>query len=176
MFGYIMPQTLSFYILQSYIHPALSAAEATRMTPIIGMICLPFMLISTALCGPLSDKVGRRKPFVIFASMLMAVSYVIPLVWPVLPAIFVQAALAGIANGVYMPVDQALFIDVLPDKNSAGRDLGIAGVATNLAQVCGPIMAGQVVALTGGYGMIWGVGVVAVSIAAFIIIPVKRTK
>jgi hypothetical protein len=55
---------------------------------------------------------------------------------------------------------------------NAGRDLGIAGLATNL----GPVLAGEVVALTGGYRMVWVVALVLVLVAAPVIVPVKRAR
>ena len=80
----------------------------------------------------------------------------------------------GAAMGAYMVVDQALFIDVIPDKRTAGRDLGMSALGGNFGQAVGPIVAGQVVALTGAYTSVWIVSVLVVLIAAFAIIPVKR--
>ncbi len=80
------------------------------------------------------DQPGRRKPFVIVASVLMAVSMAIPLISPTLIALFIQTVLAALAFGIDGHVDQALFIDVLPDENAAGRDLGVANIATNLGR------------------------------------------
>jgi hypothetical protein len=50
-------------------------------------------------------------------------------------------SLAALAFGIDGHIDQALFIDVLPDENAAGRDLGVANIATNLGQALGPIIA-----------------------------------
>jgi MFS family permease len=71
-------------------------------------------------------------------------------------------------------VDQALFVDVLPDPDSAGRDLGLAALALNGGQALGPVLAGQIVALTGEYGLIWPVAAVLVAVAGFAIMPVKK--
>ena len=176
IFGYTTSSALAFYMLQSYIHPALSAAEATRTVPLLSLVGLPATLVGLVISGRLSDKLGRRKPFVVAASLLMAVSFVVPLLWPTLPALFIQTFLALFAFGIYLPVDQALFIDVLPDKNAAGRDLGIATIATNIGQVLSPILAGQIVALTASYTMVWVVALVLVLVAAVVIVPVKRVR
>jgi MFS family permease len=176
VFGYGTSAALSFYMLQSYITPALSAAQATRTVPLLSIVGLPATLVALVISGRLSDKLGRRKPFVIAASLLMAVAMAVPLLWPTLIALFIQTFLASLAFGIYLPVDQALFIDVLPDKNAAGRDLGISNVASNLGLAIAPIMAAQVVALTGGYRMIWVVALVLVLVAAVVIVPVKRAR
>nr|BBH87313.1 hypothetical protein KTC_20640 [Thermosporothrix sp. COM3] len=46
--------------------------------------------------------IGRRKPFVIASSLLFAIGMVVPLLWPTLPAFFIQGTLGGIAFGIYM--------------------------------------------------------------------------
>ncbi len=159
MFGQTVSGALSFFMLQSYIRPALSAAEATTIVPLLGLVGLPGMIVAIIVAGRWSDKLGRRKPFVIGASLLMAASFFVPLLLPTLPGLFIQTFFTGTAFGIFLPVDQALFIDVLPDKNAAGRDLGIASMATNVGQVVGPVLAGQMVALTGVYRGIWVVAI-----------------
>ena len=48
---------------------------------------------------------------------------------------------------------------------AAGRDLGVTNIATNLGQALGPIIAAKVVALAGGYGMVWVVALVLVLVS-----------
>lgn len=176
-FGYTIPASLSFFMLQSYIEPALSQAEATAIIPILSLAGVPGVIIGIAVAGRLSDKAGRRKPFVVGASVLMAVSLFIPFFFPTLAGLFAQAILAALAFGAFLPVDQALFVDVLPDREkNAGRDLGIAGIATNVGQAAGPLLAAQIVALTGGYALLWPVAGVLVVGAALAMIPVKGAR
>ncbi|MEU4227025.1 MFS transporter [Nonomuraea sp. NPDC026600] len=172
-FGYGVSTALSFFMLQSYVRPALSAAEATALAPVLTLVGMPGTVLAIVIAGRLSDKLGRRKIFVIVASVLMAVSMAIPLVSTTIPALIAQGILGGIAFGIYMPVDQALLVDVLPDMKSAGRDLGIAGLATNLGQALGPVLAGQIVALSGGYTLVWVAALVLVAVAAVAIVPVR---
>jgi MFS family permease len=175
-FGYTVSTALGLYLLQSYVQPALSAAEATALVPLIGLVGIPVTVITVLIAGRLSDRVGRRKPFVIAASALMAVSMILPVLSPTLPGVLAQALIAGIAFGIYLPVDQALFIDVLPDRNSAGRDLGVASLGNNLGQALGPILAGAVVMITGGYLGIWVSAFVLTALAAVAILPVRGVR
>ncbi|MGN6517126.1 MAG: MFS transporter [Rhizomicrobium sp.] len=175
-FGMSCSLTLGIYMMQSYIHPALSAAEATLLAPKLYLAAAPLSMLSTIFAGRLSDRLGRRKPFVIASSLILAASFVIPIVSPTLPALFIQAAVSGLAYGIFIPIDQALFIDVLPDAKSAGRDLGVAQLGFNLGQAIGPIAAGIVVSMTGGYLGVWVTGIVVVSLAALAILPVKGAR
>ncbi len=176
IFGFGVSTNLQFFILQSYIEPALSASEATKIVPLLVVSSLPATLIAVVVAGKLSDRIGRRKPFVIAASVLMSLSFLIPLVSPTLPALFAQIIIGGIAFGMFLPVDQALFIDVLPHLEDAGRDLGIAAIATNLGLIIAPIAAAVVVEVSGGYQMLWPVSLVLVAGAGLAILPVRGAR
>lgn len=174
MFAYSAATTFTLYMLQSYIRPPLSADDAGRITPLLGGAALPGVVVAMAVCGRWSDRIQRRKPFVIASSLVFAVALAVPLVSPTLPALFVQAVLTGLALGCFMVVDQALMIDVLPDQTAAGRDLGMGILAINLGQAIAPAVAGVIVARTGDYNLVWVVGVLTVLVAAATIVPVKR--
>ncbi|NTZ43188.1 MFS transporter [Altererythrobacter sp. SALINAS58] len=176
MFGFAVSTALTVYMLQSYISPALSAEEAAETAPLLLVAALPGILIAMFLSGRLSDRLAKRKPFVIASSLLFAASMAVPLIWPTLPALFAQTIVAGVALGAFLVVDQALFIDVLPDRECAGRDLGIAALGGNLGQALGPALAGVIIASTGSYRLIWLTGLIAVLLAALAILPVKKAK
>jgi MFS family permease len=175
-FGYTVSTALSLYMLQSYVHPALSQADATKLAPLLLLTGVPVTIIAVFIAGRLSDKLGKRRMFVIVASVLMAASMIIPIVSPTVAGLFIQAIVGGLAFGIYLPVDQALFIDVLPNQRAAGRDLGVAGLGSNLGQALGPILAGAVVAVTGGYVGIWVAAGVLVLLGGVALFPLKGVK
>ncbi|HSV54258.1 MAG TPA: MFS transporter [Burkholderiaceae bacterium] len=176
LFGYSVSGTFGIYMLQSYIEPAMTAEQAAKTMPLLHLVGMPVTLLAMVISGRWSDRVGRRKPFVIGASLLLAASMAVPFIWPTLWALYAQHFLAGIAVGTFLVVDQALLIDVLPDKKAAGRDLGIGTLASNLGQAIGPIVAGLVLSVTGGYRMIWLTALVLTALAALAVVPVKKAK
>lgn len=174
-FGYAISTAFGIYMLQSYVRPALSVEDATVMGPMLALVGLPSTLVSMIVAGRWSDRIRRRKPFVFWSSLAMAGSFLFPLFWPALPALFIQSVIAGFAFGTFLVVDQALFIDVI-DKKEAGRDLGVAALGTNVGQALGPVVGAQIVAITLGYRMVWVAAAVIVVVAAFAILPVKRAR
>jgi MFS family permease len=175
--GYAMATGYAVYMLQSYITPFMSASQAAVTAPLITFVGFPFALIGIVIVGRWSDKIRRRKPFVIAASAIMAVSFLVPFVWPTLPAMFIQSIVMSIGFGAFIVVDQALFIEVLPNPDAAGRDLGLAGLGLNLGQALGPAFAGIIVTIfAGAYGPIWLVACVMVLAATVLIIPIKRVR
>ncbi|MEV4286067.1 hypothetical protein AB0K40_11245 [Nonomuraea bangladeshensis] len=80
------------------------------------------------------------------------------------------------AAGCYLAVDRALLIDVLPDKQAAGRDLGLGSMSFSFGQAIGPVVAGQLVALTGGYGVVRVFSRLTSVAAAAAVMPVKKVR
>ena len=59
-----------------------------------------------------------------------------------LPMLMVGAAITNLGLGIFSAVDQALVLDVLPERDTdAGRFVGINGLANSLAQSAAPLIA-----------------------------------
>ncbi|NBE56857.1 MFS transporter, partial [Streptomyces boluensis] len=96
------------------------------------------MLATVVVGGAWSDRIGRRKPFVIWSGVLMAVSTGLLAVWQTWPGAIVAAAVLGLAFGVFTSVDFALMTDVLPKTTDHGKDLGVINIANSLPQAAAP--------------------------------------
>jgi MFS family permease len=113
-------------MLQEYVRPALGRDEATSTQSLLIAAALPGSLAAMALAGRLTDRWGRRKPLLVGSALVVAGAMLVPLAWPSVPAMYVQAVVGGAALGVYLVVGQALLIDVVEDPaTTAGRDLGL---------------------------------------------------
>ncbi|MGW0414029.1 MFS transporter [Streptomyces collinus] len=118
-------------------------------------------LMATVVAGGIwSDRVGRRKPFVVWSGVLMAVATAALALWQTWPGAVVAAALLGVGFGVFTSVDFALMTDVLPKALDRGRDLGVINVANALPQVAAPALAAPVVTYLGGYRVLYLVAAV----------------
>ncbi|MHC6231896.1 MFS transporter [Arthrobacter sp. MMS24-T111] len=92
--------------------------------------------------GFLTDKLRRRKPFVLGSAILFAMSTAMMAFAPDLPLLIAGSFLSTLAIGVFSAVDQALLIDVLPAKESdAGRFVAITGYSVAIAQSSAPFLA-----------------------------------
>lgn len=119
------------------------------------------LLATVVVGGAWSDRVGRRKPFVIWSGVLMAAATALLSVWQTWPGAIVVAALLGLGLGVFMSVDFALMTDVLPKALDRGKDLGVINIANALPQVAAPAVAAPIVTYLGGYRVLYGVAAVA---------------
>lgn len=78
------------------------------------------------------------------ASLLFAIGTAMPWIMPSVTGMYLYAGIAGFGYGVYSAIDQALNVDVLPNKEEAGKDLGILNLATTLGQAVGPTITSTV--------------------------------
>ncbi|MHC3473301.1 MFS transporter [Streptomyces sp. 7R007] len=113
------------------------------------------LLATVVVGGVWSDRVGRRKPFVLWSGVLMAAATALLSVWQTWPSAILAAALLGVALGVFMSVDFALMTDVLPKALDRGKDLGVINVANALPQVAAPALAAPIVTYLGGYRVLY---------------------
>ncbi|MDR7278409.1 MFS family permease [Catenuloplanes atrovinosus] len=109
------------------------------------------MMATAVLAGRVSDRSGRRKPFVIWSGVEMAAAATILAVWPTFPAAIVAAVLLGGGYGVYLAVDAALITEVLPAATHRAKDLGVINIANAAPQVLGPLLSAPIVVHLGGY-------------------------
>ncbi|MGW2698982.1 MFS transporter [Streptomyces sp. NPDC001340] len=118
-------------------------------------------LVATVVAGGVwSDRVGRRKPFVVWSGGLMAVATAALSAWQTWPGAVVASAVLGIGFGVFTSVDFALMADVLPKALDRGKDLGVINVANALPQVAAPVLAAPIVTYLGGYRVLYLVAAV----------------
>jgi MFS family permease len=118
------------------------------------------LLATVVVGGVWSDRVGRRKPFVRWSGVLMAVATALLALWQTWPSAIIVAALLGVGLGVFMSVDFALMTDVLPTALDRGKDLGVINVANALPQVAAPALAAPIVTHLGGYRALYGLAAV----------------
>lgn len=99
------------------------------------------ILISGFLGGLASDRLNRRKLFILLAAGLMACGLLVFAVWPAWPGPLIGYSLYGIGFGLYTTVDAALVAQVLPSRQDTARDLGIMNLTNTLPAVLAPIVA-----------------------------------
>jgi MFS family permease len=162
------------YILTDYI--GLDTGGAAGLIAISATITLAASILFGFISGPLSDKVGRRKPFVIGAALLIAVAVLFPLFAPFAWGMIVYAILSGIGNASFTSVDQALNIEVLPDKLTAAKDLGLLNMANSGGQILGPVVTSILVASTGGYQATFIAAFVMLALSAGLIAPIRKVR
>ena len=107
--GYSAVSTYTLYILEDYI--GLHKAKAVSDVPIIAVATFIGFLIAVFVAGWWSDRIGRRKPFVIGSSLICALGVLIPFFLPTLTGMIVYAFVTGAGYAVFLSIENVVCID-----------------------------------------------------------------
>lgn len=100
------------------------------------------IVVSSLFGGWISDRIDRRKPFVVFASFLYIFTMIIVAMATTVQGFLIGIALSGLAAGLYLGVDYALVARVLPnDRDEAARGMGLFNLSSTIPQTLAPVIA-----------------------------------
>lgn len=96
---------------------------------------------------------------------------------PSMTGMIIMSIVNGVGFGLYMSVDAALMTEVLPNEGtSAGKDLGILNVATNIPQALSAPIAAVIIGSLGGYPVLFVFAIVFAVLGAVAIAPIKSVR
>ncbi|HEY1530955.1 MAG TPA: MFS transporter [Galbitalea sp.] len=113
-----------------------------------------FIIIFSTVGGVLSDRIKRQKPFVIVASVVAAVALILIGTAPNVPTLFVATGILGIGAGIFLSVDLAMSVRMLPNPENVGKDIAVMGLASTLPSAFVPAIA-PLFLLLGGYTLLY---------------------
>jgi MFS family permease len=144
----------------------------------LGTLAQSAVIVAASLIGGrLSDRTGRRKIFVLTASIVYGLALFVIAIASDFNGFLVGMAMSGLGFGVYVAVDLALVVDVLPGRRSAAKDLGVFNIAGALPFSIAPAIAPAILAVGGGsYGVLYTVAGLCAIIGAAAILPVRRVR
>jgi len=144
----------------------------------LGTLVQAAVVVAASLIGgKLSDRTGRRKIFVLTASVVYGVALFVVAIASNFSGFLVGMAISGLGFGVYAAVDLALVVDVLRDKRNAAKDLGVFNIAGALPFSIAPAIAPAILVIgSGSYGVLYMVAGLCAIIGAFAILPVNRVR
>jgi MFS family permease len=128
--------------------------------------------------GFLSDRLRRRKPLLVIAGFILAGGLVLIGTTTSLTQYIVGGVLFSLGSGVFGAVDQALSLDVLPDRQSPGRFMAIIQLANEIPKAIAPILAGLLVAIGvgGNYQLVYFAAAVCALLGGFLVLRVKSVR
>jgi MFS family permease len=135
------------------------------------------VIVVSVLSGKLSDRLNRRKAFVVTASVAYGLALLVIAAATGFNGFLVGMALSGIGFGMYFAVDLALVADVLPDSGTTAKDLGVLNFAGALPFSVAPALAPAILAVgSGSYAVLYAVAGVCAIVGAAAIMPVRGVR
>ncbi|GAA1614827.1 MFS transporter [Actinoplanes couchii] len=139
-FGLTLNTTFSAFFLADRM--GTTVQEVAGTVAILGIGGIVTAMIGAIGGGFLSDRLKRRRIFVLLGAAVFATGTTGMVLAPTLPLIIGAAMISNLGIGLFASVDQALALDVLPDRETdAGRYVGIYAFSTTLGQGLAPFLA-----------------------------------
>ncbi len=139
----IAGNVLSLYLVYYFISidPDLSAAK--QVGPIGQLMTIAYLLpLPVAiLLGRWSDRIGRRKPFLLTAAAIAAIGLfglALARDWAIAAPAF---ALYAMGSSVFLSIHSGFAMQLLPSAAHRGRDLGLINLTNTLPALLGPALA-----------------------------------
>ncbi len=173
--AYAFLVTYQAYYLLNKLH---SAEPEVPHQIFLGTTVQAVVIVAASLLGGrFSDRTGRRKIFLLIASIVYGLAMFVIAAASSFDVFLVGMAISGLGFGIYMAVDLALVADVLPDPNNAAKDLGVFNIAGALPSSIAPAIAPAVLAIgNGSYSVLYAVAGGCAILGAMAILPVKRVR
>ena len=179
MFGYAGVATfLPLYLIGKF---ELSEQDAIGTILLANLASMGAMMISSPLGGFLSDRIGKRRPFVAIAGLVMVVGLVMLAFAPTVGFVIAAQAVIGFGAGSFLSVDLALATQVLPSAEDTAKDLGVLNIANALPQSIAPAIAPAVIAFgastaLGGYTAWYLLGAIVALAGAVLVYRIKGVQ
>ncbi len=178
MTSYTMIFQYLLYILEN--HLGLSTLAAARAMNKLSLFTLVVSLIGLSFSGPLSDRLKARKIPVAFGGLFMILGAVSMLMFKSVNGVIVYVVLAGLGYGIYLAVDMALNIDVIPEaaklSKTTGKYVGFGNLTNTAGQMLAPAATSMIVTATGSYSLVFIGSIVTTIIGALFIFWIKHVK
>ena len=157
-----------------------SEADAPRAVLIGVLVYTLALVLSAYVAGKISDRTGRRKFLVAGSTLLFGIGIFALAHVDTVNGFYAVEAVLGVAFGIYVGVDLALVVDVLPNPDDAGKDLGVFNMANALPQTLAPVLGAALLAVNSAnnqnYELLLYVAAGAALVGALIVIPIKKVK
>ncbi|HEX3512435.1 MAG TPA: MFS transporter, partial [Trebonia sp.] len=162
-----LAETIALLYLYYYLQDVVHYRNPGQGQLILVLIATSAVIIATVAVGRAADLSDGYRRYAVLSSVVMAATGFVLAGYAVWAVVVVCAFALGVGYGAFQSVSQALSMVVLPDRTTAGRDLGIINIASAIPQVIGAPIAGLVVAGAGGYrGLFVFAGLLALAAAA----------
>lgn len=161
---------LLFFLLYGLHH---DPAEAEERLLLLIVVYTVFVVAASIIGGRISDRTGRRRGLVVGSGLVQAAAAVLIALVPTFEVTMVAAALLGVGYGAFSTVGLALATDLLPNEDDHARDLGLVTVSNNLGQLLGPLVGAGLVALVGGFWLLFAASAVISAVGALMYLAVR---
>lgn len=176
--GIAMSALFSYFIYFMVDRLNLPIYEAGANAGLLTLISAPVSVIFFSVTGFVSDKIGRRKPFIVASTLLMAAALFVAATATSFSSFLIAWLLFAMGQAMFLTVDLALCAAVLPKAADAGKDMAVFGLALSIPNIIVPAIAPTLLGLGDGhnYTVLWGLAGVLCALGSVAIRQVRGVR
>ena len=141
-----------------------------------GVLCHTAALVVVGqVVGVVSDRVGRKKPFVIASTLLYATGLALLTQVSTVHGFYGVEVVLGAAFGTFPGVDLALALSVLPNRGDAAKDLGVFDIASAAPQTFAPLLGSLLLGAAADHYKVLYLTAAAVTVAGALVVSRVRS-
>lgn len=167
--------TALFYLLY-YLRDHIGVDDPDTWVLILTVVFAAVTMATAAVSGTLSDKLERRRVFLIAAAMTMALATVLMTFVEQIGLVVVAATFLGLAWGMFSSVEQAMINESLPSKVNRARDVSIMTLAQGTANMVAGLLAAAGLRFLGGYPGLYQACAVACILGAVLALTIRSSR
>jgi MFS family permease len=154
----------------------LGVEEAASHYATVTAISTPVAIVCFIASGWLSDRLGRRRMFVVMAATVCTVGFAVAAVSPTVTGFLIAFLILTVGQSFYLTVDVAIAASVIPDPTQAAKAMGVYQVSTTAPGLVVPILGAGILTASSAYVSFFICLAVAALLAAITILLVRRVK
>jgi MFS family permease len=173
---------LTFSYLLYYVQDALHYEQlfpgqrASQGIAILQLITTGTSLLAAIGSGVLSDRLQRRKVFVMCASIFIALSLLSLAFFRNWQEVEIVAVFLGIGLGSYFAVDNALVTQVITSTSVRGKDMSVLNIANALPAALAPTIGAIILIIVHSYTPFFVLAGILASLGAVLVLPIKSVR
>jgi MFS family permease len=173
---------LTFSYLLYYVQDALHYEQlfpgqrASQGIAILQLITTGTSLLAAIGSGVLSDRLQRRKVFVMCASIFIALSLLSLAFFRNWQEVEIVAVFLGIGLGSYFAVDNALVTQVITSTSVRGKDMSVLNIANGLPAALAPTIGAIILTIVHSYTPFFVLAGILASLGAVLVLPIKSVR
>ncbi|MGP4029218.1 MFS transporter [Actinomadura sp. 3N407] len=146
--------SLATLYLLYFLRDEIKVGDPAAGVAVLSLVYTAGVVVVSLVVGRVSDRLERRKVFVVLAGLLMGAALTGMALVSTWTMAVVAACVLGAGYGAYLAVDQALVTQLLRSNQDRGKDLGLMNMAGSSAVAVAPVIAADAVA-RGGYSLLF---------------------
>ncbi|MGF0313382.1 MFS transporter [Rhodococcus sp. IEGM1428] len=167
---------LGLGLLLYYLEFGVGIADPAETLTLLSIVYVVTVSVGSLISSRLSDRLGRRRVFVLVGALAQAAATVLICLGSDLGTMVVSSVVLGVGYGMYTPALQAQATLTLPDPDTRGEDMSLVYATITGSAALAPIIGALIVVYLGGFTVLFGMSAALSGLGALVSSRIKGVR